>query len=226
MLQTLIDRDDATEQVAASSNNVRNIINDCYSRAERRFYRDEVSRIPPFEKHLTYADIPAGTTALAIPSDYFEIRWAEARNGERQVILERVAASQIQDKLTNRSFALPQRIAYGNNQWLIDQTAEPIDITVNYYGSLPDVSTITSDDQPHWLVNRGDDLMLYWAAVEAGLYFNSIDKEQLAAWEGKAKDIRDSIIAQEVRQRESGSILRWGSESRFPDRFTASAGRF
>ena len=223
-LQLLIDRADASDQIAPTSATTYDVLDQFYNRAERRFYRDDVSKIPPFEKVVSYTNVTAGTNALAIPSDYFELRWGEAAAGDRRVILDRVSPEQLRDNFISNRVTLPTRIAYGNNQFLVDPSNQMYDAVINYYGSLEPISSVVSGDTNHWIVNRADDLLLYWAAVEAGLYFDSIDKELISSWEGKATDIRDAIIRQETRQRESGSNLKWGSGPTFPNRYSYRTG--
>ena len=89
----LIDRDDATEQTAFDATNV-DVLNDFINRAERRFYRDEVARIPPFEFRQTHT-ITTGTNVFAQPAGYLEVRYILATMGDMRCTLERTSVESI-----------------------------------------------------------------------------------------------------------------------------------
>ena len=223
-LQTLINRDDAAEQVAATSGNTLNILNDCYGRAERRAYRSEILRLPPFERSVTYT-VPAGTSELTIPRGYFGIKESFVSNGDVRLTMDRVSPAQILERSSAFQVALPDRIAYNANRWIIDPPSAQVSITIYYYGELEPINGVTSSDD-HWLVNYGDDFLLYLAAVEAGLYFRHLDDTTLAAFEGKASEIGEAIRQQYVEQLESGNRLRWGQATPRPGFFSSGRGNY
>ena len=224
-VQLLIDRDDATAQVAATSGNTLDILDDCINRAERRAYRSGGLMLPPFEKEIGFTVEP-GIESLPIPNGFFAIRWATCQVGDRRVVLERRPAEELDDKVISRQVGIPSRIAYGSNRWLIDAPSQPVTINVKYYGELAKLSTVTSEDTSHWLLDYADDYIMYLAAVESALYFDTIDANLAAAWEGKATEIIDSIRKQYVDQLESGSRLRWGQATPRPTFYSAGRSNY
>ena len=223
-VELLIDRTDASQQ-ASSTGVTINQLDEFITNAERRFYRDEVARIPPLERTVVYS-VTAGQSELAIPSDYLELNYAVANNSLGSVTMMRSTVEHIQTRTDNRVSPLPSRIAYGSNVWQIDPPTTDCTITVYYYRFLNDLSTVTSDTTAHWLLNRADDLIMYWAGVEASLYFGSIDTEMRTAWEAKAQDIKNAIIEQEIRQRDSGSTPMAGRFYRIPRQVSPNVGNY
>ena len=219
----LLDREDANEQTAFDGTNVDQL--DVFiGNAERRFYRDEVARIPPFEFRHTYT-VAAGETELALPSNYFEIRYAVSTQGDNRISMERTSSDQILTTFDTASrVQIPSRIAYGSNNFLIDPPSGEVTIDLFYYGSITQLNQVTGDDvNNHWLLNRADDLIMYWAAVEGALYY-ALDSLQV--WEAKATDIRNAIIMQDVRARNSGRTYKMGRRYRNPPQISPNIGTF
>lgn len=224
-LQSLTDRDDATEQIAFTSGNTLNLLNDAYGRAERRAYREGYLKLPPFESEITYTVEP-GQTELPIPRGYFAMRFAIVSSGQVDLPMERVAPEQILGRVNGRQVGYPTRIAYGTNRWIIEPSSERVTIRLVYYSELAPVSTITDPNEDHWLVNYADDYLLYLAAVECGLHFRHLDQNELAAFEGKAQNIAESIMRQYTEQLESGSNLKWGRAYARPGFYSAGRGNY
>ena len=227
-LQTLINRSDAAAQVAPTSGNTLNILNDCYERAQRRAYRSGHLMVPPFEESINY-NVAAGENSLTIPQGYFARRYSTVRatdadDANLQFTMETVAPEAIENRVLDRRVGLPTRIAYGPRRWLIDPPTNPVTVTVHYYKELADITTITDASQEHWLVNYADDYLLYLAAAEAGIYFRHLDPQTVAAFEQKAEQIAQSIREQYVDQLESGSDLNWGTGYTRPGRYSIGSG--
>ena len=221
-LQLLIDRTDATAQLAADGSTV-DVLDDFLRKAEQRFYRSHAARIPPLERFISYSLLPGtGVEALAIPNDYFEVRYLTASDGNsRQVTLARTSPEQILN--TNLSVVnnIPNEFAYGNNEWLIRSPNQGTTVVANYYGYLDPISTVTDPTVRHWILNEADDLLVYWAAVDAALYYGGIDPTMMQSWEARAQVIHDQIVEQEIRQQSSGSTPRINRpyRSQRPSRF-------
>ena len=149
-----------------------------------------------------------GFTELSIPADYFETNYIIANKGNtgQNTTLTRTAAEQILDTNTSTTNTdLPRRFAYGSNRWLIDTPTSETTVTAYYYGFLPNLNTITSSTNTHWLINNADDLIVYWSAVEGALYYGSIDQTMIDLWEKRGTFIHDQIVEQDNRQKASGS---------------------
>ncbi len=215
-VQLLIDRDDGTDQMAFDGQ-TEDVLDMFIANAERRFYRSEAARIPPFEKFINY-ELGSGTGVgeLAIPADYFETRYLTVTHEETgiQRTLARVSPEIILNTVNSQSVFLPSEFAYGDVKWIVRQPQSGASITAFYYGSLQALSD-QDGSESHWLLNNADDLIMYWAGVEAALYYGSLgDMTQL--WEGRAKIIHDQIIEQEIRQQASGSTPRQRRYQRQP----------
>lgn len=206
-VQLLVDRDDIESQVAEDGTTV-NILDQFIATAERRFYRSEAAKIPPFEKIVNYAmSSGTGIQELVIPEDYVEMRYAIAAHSEggQQNTLHRVAPEAILDtNLSVSNVNIPDRIAYSSGRWIVPEATRPTTVSVIYYGTLDALSTLTSETTNHWLLNRGDDIITYWSAVEAALYFDSIDNNLASMWENRGQQIHDQIVEQMIRQESSG----------------------
>ena len=209
-IQLLVDRDDIEDQVAEDNTSV-NMLDIFIAAAERRFYRSEAAKIPPFERIVTYPGVSGtGIRELVIPAGYVEMRYALARHsdGGEQHTLARVSPEQILDR--NVSIAntdIPRSIAYSSGRWVVPHSYRETIIDVIFYGTLDALSTQTMSTNNHWLLNRGDDLITYWAAVEAALYFDGMN-DMVAKWEERAKISHDQIVEQEIRQESSGTTPR------------------
>ncbi len=216
-VQLLIDRDDATDQLAFDGQ-TEDVLDMFIANAERRFYRSEASRTPPFEKFVNY-ELGAGTGVgeLSIPADYFETRYLTASHEETgiQRTLTRVSPEIILNTVNSQSVFLPSEFAYGDVKWLVRQPQSGASITAVYYGSLDALSAQTETENDHWLLNNADDLIMYWAGVEAALYYGSLG-EMTQQWEGRAQIIHDQIVEQEIRQQASGSTPRMRRYQRQP----------
>ena len=217
----LIDRDDATEQTAFDATNV-DVLNEFINRAERRFYRDEVARIPPFEFRQTHT-ITGGTNVFAQPAGYLEVRYILATQGERRCTLVRDSVENILNSDSSNRVVIPSRFAYGSNNFYIDPPESEITVDVYYYGQLENLTSLTGPQTSHWLLNNGDDLILYWAAVEAGMYYGGME-QQTQLWDAKALDIRNAIIMQDKRARQSGSTPKSGRAYRTPPQISPNIG--
>ena len=206
-LQLLIDRDDAREQESPVGGTDVDVLDDFIRKAEQRFYRSEAARIPPMEKFVDYTLQPnTGVTAIDIPTDYFETRYITATIPTgRQFNLTKTSPEQINNTLTSLSVSVPREFAYGNNQWIMHAPNQQIQLRANYYGFLDALSSQTGTTNRHWLLNNGDDLIIYWAAVDAALYFGGIDPTMMEQWNNRATIIHNQIVEQEVRQQDSGS---------------------
>ena len=208
-LQLLIDRDDATDQVAFDGES-EDMLDVFIANAEKRFYRSEAARTPPFEKFINY-QLASGTGVgeLAIPSDYYETRYITVSNPETgiQRTLSRVSPEVVLNTTVSESVSLPSNFAYGDVKWLIRQPSVVTNVTAFYYGNLDALSTQTAAVNDHWLLNNADDLITYLAATESALYFNTTP-EILSQWEARANSSHDQLVAQEVRQQQSGSTPR------------------
>ena len=218
-VQTLVNRDDASDVLAESGNTI-NWIDRAVRNAELRFYRSAAARTPPFEKFVTYL-VEEGHESLAIPSDYFEGRYvtAKATAGSETNTLHRVSPEQILNRTDNEQVINLSRIAYGSNNWLIDPPSREISVTAYYYGYLDRISSVTSTDNTHWLLNNADDLLIYWSAYELSLFFDSIDTSTADRWLQSGNAIHDSIVQQENQQRASFSTPRVGRPYRQPRRY-------
>lgn len=206
-VQLLIDRSDAETQVASDNTEV-DMLDVFIANAEKRFYRSEAARIPPLEKFVTFTvGAGVGVHELAIPSDYFETRYITALGtNNQQYTLTRTSPEIILNVNTKAATrTIPDEFAYGNNEWLIRQGTQQVTITANYYGFLDALSTITHADSDNWILNNADDLIMYWAASEAGMYYGSLDPSMVERWEQRAAEIANNIVEQEVRQQSSGS---------------------
>lgn len=211
-LQLLIDRADATTQMAADGT-VIDMLDVFIANASKRFYRSEAARIPPLEKFQDYVlESGSGVTELALPNDYFETRYMLALDGQgRQVTLTRTSPENILNTVIGQSVSIPTSFAYGNNVWII-RTPNQGEITVqaNYYGFLDDLSTLGPDTDDHFLLNDLDDLIVYWAAYDASLYYGGSDPTQAAMWDQRGMKIHDQVVEQENRQQSSGSTPHQG----------------
>ena len=219
----LIDRTDATQQVAFDNTNV-DVLNEFIDRAERRFYRDEVARIPPFEFLQTHT-LNAGDRTIPLPLGYLEVRYIEVEVDGRRQLLHRTSAENILNADVDARIELPDEFAYGSNNFYIRPTNNTVTVNVYYYGELARLTSLTGTVTDHWLLNNADDLILYWAAVEASLYFGTVEN-MLPKWEAKAKDIRDNIFMQDKRARQSGSTPRIGRFYRNAPRISPNIGTF
>ena len=212
-----IDRDDAHDQVAYDGTVIDQLDNFILN-AERRFYRDKVARIPPLEFFLDYT-VPAGETIIPIPEGYFELRYAELTTASNiRYNLERTSIESVNNGPTDVVAEVPNRIAYGSNNFHIDQANADVSVRIYYYGTLTSLKDIEGETTTHWLLNQADDLILYWAAYDASLYYGDVGDP--AMWEKRAMEIRNSIIEQETRQRQSGSTPRIGRHYRNPPKIS------
>ena len=216
-LELLIDRDDATAQMA--SDGVSEDVLDLFiANAERRFYRSEAARVPPFEKIVNYVLTPGtGVDELSLPSDYYETRYLTVTNTTSGVqrTLSRVSPEIILNTNTSSTVYLPDSFAYGDVKWIVRRPSEAANVTALYYGFLPALSTQTDATNDHWLLNNADDLIMYWAAVEASLYYGSVG-EMEQVWSNRAQIIHDQIVEQEIRQQSSGSTPKMRRYQRQP----------
>ena len=167
----MVDRTDAHEQETYDSNSL-DMLDIFIDDAQRRFYRDEVARTPPFEYTLTVT-VPERTDEFGVPQGYFELRYAEAIRGNVRHTLERTSFEQINNNDLQARVYLPTRIAYASNRLKIDRVSEDIDIDLYYYASLPNLRDIEGTTNTHWLLNHADDLIAYWAAADAARYFTA-----------------------------------------------------
>lgn len=221
----LIDRTDAHQQIAFDGTEV-DMLAQFICNAERRVYRDELSRIPPFEFRVNYS-VSAGETTLGIPSNYLSMNYAEVEVGDLRTTLERTSKEEIRNTgNVDARVEIPSRIAYGSNEFLIDAPEQDVTINLYYYSQLAPLANQTASTvDNHWLLNNADDLITYYAAVEGALYYGS-HGEMLQLWEAKAKDIRDAIIMQDRRARQSGSTPKSGRGYRVPPRISPNIGTF
>lgn len=207
-LALLIDRDDATMQTTYDDTDM-DVLDGFLGRAEMQFYRSEVARIPPLERTENYSiGISSGVASLAVPADYFESNYILVRDqaGNRQSTLARVSRERILTADLKRSNAtLPVEFAYADHHWVLHAPSLPIEATAHYYGFLPALNSITSDTESHWILNNASDLILYWAAVEGGMYFRTVDPGLVQMWQGNADRIAHNIVEQARRQEVSGS---------------------
>lgn len=213
-VQTLIDRSDADTQLADSGNTV-NWINEAIEIAETWFYRSAAARTPPFEKVVNHT-VPAGSQSVALPTDYFEGRYGIATVGSQTRTMARVSPEQILNSNSSERVPIPERIAYGSNNWLFDRPASETTMSIYYYGKLANLNTVTASTTNHWLLNNASDLILYRAAYELSMYFGSIDDAMAQRWLQRADEIRIDIENQESRQRASMSTPRIGRHYRQP----------
>lgn len=222
----LIDRDDAHEQMAFDGTTV-DMLGQFISNAERRVYRDEVARVPPFEFLFTQ-QIPAGNDSFPVPENLFEMRYVELLTGESNIRyqLERTSVENIRNGNTQERVDVPTRFAYGSNVFYINPAFEDVTVNIYYYSQLAKINTISGDTTEHWLLNEaGDDLLLYYAAVEGALYFGD-DAGMLEKWEGKAQEVRNAIIMQDKRARQSGSTPKIGRGYRNPPQISPNVGTY
>ena len=216
----LIDRDDANDQTAFDNTSV-DVLNDFINRAERRFYRDEVARIPPFEYRQTHT-ITSGTNVFSQPAGYLEVRYITATAGDMRCNLERTSVENLLNADTSNRVNLPTRFAYGSNNFYIDPPENEVTVDVFYYGQLPALTSLVGEQTSHWLLNNADDLMLYWGAVEGALFYGAEENAKL--WEARATEIRDGIIMQDKRARQSGSTPKMGRGYRVPPQISPNIG--
>ena len=221
----LIDRTDAHQQVAFDGTTV-DMLDQFICNAERRVYRDEISRIPPFEFNIDYP-VPAGTFRLGVPENFLSFNYAEVTVGDIRTTLERTSREEI---LTtgniNDRVEIPTRIAYGSNEFVIDPVNQDVTLNVYYYSPLARLADQTASTvDNHFLLNSLDDLIIYYAAVEGALYYGTHDA-MLELWEAKAKEIRDAVIMQDRRARQSGGTPRSGRAYRVPPRISPNIGTF
>ena len=209
-LQLLVDRDDIETQIAEDGETV-DWADICISNAERRFYRSEAARIPPFEKRVTYTGTTGtGFRELTIPEDYIEMNYVIARQGTDEdggehATLARVAPERVLNTNTSAdSTGIPRVFAYSSGVWVVPHSSQSTAIDVYYYGALSPLSDITSSSTAHWLLNRADEVILYWAAVEASLFYTSLSG-MTELWEQRGTFAHDQIVEQEARQEASGS---------------------
>ena len=212
-LQLLIDRDDANAQVAFDNQTV-DVLDQFIDWAENRFYRSEAARTPPFEFEVKYV-VGSGTgyAELAIPSGYYETSYllaSDSDGGGNQVSLTRTSKEQILNVDTSVSYGFPDNFAYSENMWLVKRYGANVYISAIYYGTLPLLSTQTTDTTSHWLLNHGDDLIVNWAASYAADYYGSIDPQMAERWETRGQQIHDALVEQEIRQKSSGSTPKQG----------------
>ena len=217
----MVDREDAQEQ-ETYDNATLDMLDIFIDDAQRRFYRDEVARTPPFEFYLQ-VPVAAGTDEFSVPQGYFELRYAEAMRGDVRHTLERTSFETINNTdLTSRVY-LPTRIAYASNRLKIDRVSEDINIDLYYYASLPNLRDVVGETNTHWLLNHADDLIAYWAAADAARYFTA-SADMIQVWEARAEEIRSAIIKQDKRARQSGSTPRIGRHYRNGPRISPSIG--
>ena len=216
----LIDRDDANAQTAFDNTSV-DVLNDFINRAERRFYRDEVARIPPFEYRQTHT-ITAGTNVFAQPAGYLEVRYITATQGDNRCNLERTSVENILNSDASNRVIIPTRFAYGSNNFYIDAPSSDVTVDVYYYGQLPSLTSLVGEQTSHWLLNNADDLILYWAAVEGALFYGATESAPL--WDARAAEIRENIIMQDKRARQSGSTPKMGRGYRVPAQISPNVG--
>ena len=216
-LQLLIDRDDASDQIGADGV-TEDVLDLFIANAERRFYRSEAARTPPFEKIVNYElTTGPGVSELALPADYYETRYLTIHNTTSgiQRTLTRVSPEVILNTNINASTYLPSEFAYGDVKWILRKPSEQASVTALYYGFLDALATQTDTVNTHWLLNNADDLIMYWAAVEASLYYGSVG-EMEQVWSNRAQIIHDQIVEQEIRQQSSGSTPRMRRYQRQP----------
>lgn len=221
----LLNRDDSQDQVAFDGESV-DMLAMFISNAEKRVYRDEISRIPPFEFRFNYM-VPAGTRTLGVPAGFLSLNYAEVTVGDLRTTLERTSRDQIINTGdTADRVEIPSRIAYTSNQFVIDPVSQDVEISVFYYSQLAELADQTATAVTnHWLLNSADDLLYYYAASEGAAYFGSLT-DMIPIWEEKARVIRDAIIQQDRRSRQSGATPRIGRGYRVPPRISPNIGTF
>ena len=223
----LIDRADATVQTSEIDNVDVDYLDIFIRNAEKRIYRDEVARTPPFEFVQTTTLNP-GDSTLAVPRGYLEIRYVEAVQGNTRRILNRTSVDEVRNADIEDRVEIADEFAYGSNQFFIRPITREATINIYYYGELTPIADLTGPITDHELLNNYDDLIRYYAAVEAALYYGSDDLSKMAQlWELKAKDIRDEIVSQNRRARRSGGSQRMGrGHYRNPPRIGVNVGQF
>ena len=210
-VQLMLDRDDANAQVAFDNQTV-DVLDQFINWAENRFYRSEAARTPPFEFEVKYTIGPGtGYAELAIPTGYYETSFllaSDSDEGGNQVTLARTSKENILNVDTSVSYGFPDNFAYSENMWLVKRYGANVFIRAIYYAALPNLSTQTTDTTSHWLLNHGEDIIVYWAASYGADYFGSIDPAMAQRWEDRGNAIHDAIVEQEIRQKQSGSTPR------------------
>ena len=218
----MLDRDDTTEQITYDNQSL-DMLDIFADDAQKRFYRDECSRTPPFEFVQRDVVVEAGASEIPIPQGYLELRYAEINRGDVRHLLERTSAEQILNSDTSARVHVPCRIAYGSNKFLIDKPSADLKMDIYYYGELGQFRDVEGESESHWLLNLGDDLIAYWAAAEGARYYDSMF-DRIDMFEARAEEIRMSIIKQDKRARQSGSTPRIGRHYRNAPRISPSLG--
>ena len=218
----MLDRDDASEQTTYDNQSL-DMLDIFIDDAQKRFYRDECARTPPFEFVQRDVEVGEGVSEIAVPQGYLELRYAEITRGDIRHLLERTSAEQILNADTSARVHIPTRIAYGSNRFLIDKPDTPLTLDLYYYGELTKFKDIEGETESHWLLNFTDDLIAYWAAAEGARYYDSM-LDRVDQWEARAEEIRMSIIKQDKRARQSGSTPRVGRHYRNAPRISPSIG--
>lgn len=222
----LIDRDDITTQDSVIDNETVDYLSIFIRDAEKRAYRDEVTRIPPFEFLQTHT-LSAGTTSFPEPQGYLEVRYVESITNDIRTLLTRTAVKSIRDGSPGDRVDVPTDFAYGSNQFFIRPPISETTINFYYYGELTPINSLTGTVNNHFLLNSMDDLIRYYAAIYAAEYFNTDSlKGMIPVWEERAKKIRDDIIMQDVRSRHSGSTPLMGRFYRNAPRISPNTGAF
>lgn len=222
----LIDRDDIATQDSVIDNETVDYLSIFIRDAEKRAYRDEVTRIPPFEFVQTHT-LAAGIDSFPEPAGYLEVRYVESETFGLRTLLTRTSVKQIRDRAIGDRVDQPTEFAYGSNQFFIPPAISTNTVNLYYYGELTPINNLVGEVNNHFLLNSMDDLIRYYAAIYAAEYYaTDALKGMINTWEERAKKIRDDIIMQDVRARQSGSTPLMGRFYRNAPRISPNTGAF
>ena len=222
----LADRDDIATQESVIDGETVDYLSIFIRDAEKRAYRDEVTRIPPFE-FVQEHTLAAGDTSFQAPLGYLEIRYVEAVTAGIRTLLTRTSVSQIRDAAVDDRVDINTEFAYGSNTFYVRPSSSETTVRVYYYGELTPINDLTGEVTNHYLLNSMDDLIRYYAAIFAAEYYNTDAlKGMIQTWEARAKQIRDDIIMQDVRARTSGTAGKIGRFYRNAPRISPNTGSF
>ena len=224
----MINRGDAHQQTSEIDGQNVDFLNIFIRDAERKLYRDEVTRTPEFEFRQQHTLMP-GDNSFPVPLGYLETRYAEATQNNVRRLLNRTSVDQILNvnDITDR-VDIVDEFAYGSNTFYIRPASRTVDIDFYYYGELTPVADVTDMDAPnHTLLNQYRDLLRLEAAIKGAMYYGSAELQQMIQlWQLEAKSIRDEIVSLNRRARRSGGSMNVGRHYRNPRRISPNRGSF
>lgn len=201
-VQLLIQKDDFLEIGEAENTQIDNL--DLWlGRAVRRFYRGAGVYTPPFE-FLLKQDVIAGSNIIPIPANYVKLRRIYGSVENRDFTMAKESPEFVLNNDPNSRVSVPTKFAYEGRQWITDRVDKDVTFNISYYGELDPITEVTDASTSHWLLNNASEALVYWAAVESGLYYRDL-AQFVQAWEGKANEVIAQIVEQFIAQESSGS---------------------